>query len=221
MTDSQLNPSDDEIIGIFLQICHQNHYPEKTNIIVPGDQANTLHYIIDGSLSISMAGDDHRNYILSYLNRGDFIGEMGLFVPSHQREVLIQTRTPCLLANVSYPRLWEALENELKDYAVDFLKFVGQKISLRLLKINRKVLTLSSMDVQGRISRTLLELCNEPDATPLPDGIQIKITREELSRLVGCSRELAGKTLKAFEERGMIITKGRNIIIPDQSNLEG
>ena len=211
---------EEKMIKKFLQICHENHYPERTNIVVPGDQANSLYYIVDGTLSIAMPGTDRRNYILAYLNPGDFIGELGLFVPSHQREVIIQTRTPCTLAKVHYDQLWHALETDLRDYAADFLKFVGRKLSLRLLKSNRKVLTLSSLDVQGRIARTLLELCDEPSASKTAAGTEIKITREELSRMVGCSRELAGKSLKNLEEKGMISTRGRVIIVPDQTALE-
>ena len=212
--------ADQDLIDKFLEICRQNNYRERTNVIVPGDEANSLYYVMEGNLSIAMPGEDDRDYILSYLNPGDFIGELGLFIPSHQREVVIQSRTPCKLAKVSYERLWEALDNELQSYALEFLKFIAKKVSLRLHQSNRRVLTLSSLDVQGRIARTLIELSRQPNALHHSQGIEIKITREELSRLVGCSRELSGKTLKVFAERGMIITKGRSIIIPDENALE-
>ena len=219
MPDNDSDPRDQIIIDKFLDICRINHYPEKTGVVVPGDLADSIYYVIEGSLSITMPGQDQRDYIISYLNAGDFIGEMGLFVPSHQREVLIKTRTPCRLAKVSYHTLRDALEHELKDDALEFLTLIGRKISLRLLKSNRKVLTLSSLDVEGRIARTLLDLCNEPGAEVTPDGIRVKLTREELSRFVGCSRELAGKTLKSFEERGILVSRGRTITIPDPELL--
>ena len=202
-----------EIIEKFLNICHKNLYPPRTNIIVPGDLADALYFVMEGSLTISMTGEDNRDYILAYLSPGDYIGEMGLFVPAHQREVSIQTRTHCTLAKIPYTRLWAALENELEGYAVQFLRMVGEKLSTRLLKSNRKVLTLSSLDVQGRIARTLIELCQEPGSKSDPRGTRLKITREEMSRLVGCSREVASRTLKNLEEQGMIVTEGRDIIV--------
>ena len=49
-----------------------------------------------------------------------------------------------------------------------------------------------------------MDLCNEPDAMTHPEGMQIKVSRQELSRLVGCSREMAGRVLKVLEEQGLL-----------------
>lgn len=52
----------------------------KTAIIRPGDSANILYYVIEGSLTVSSEDEEGRELILTYINRGEFIGEMGLFV---------------------------------------------------------------------------------------------------------------------------------------------
>ena len=44
-------------------------------------------------------------------------------------------------------------------------------------------------------------------------GMQIKVSRQELSRLVGCSREMAGRVLKDLEERGLISVSGKTIVV--------
>ena len=46
-----------------------------------------------------------------------------------------------------------------------------------------------------------------------PDGMQIKVTRQELGRIVGCSREMAGRVLKALAEQGNISVKGKTIVV--------
>ena len=46
-----------------------------------------------------------------------------------------------------------------------------------------------------------------------PDGMQIKITRQELGRLVNCSREMAGRGLKALEDKELIHVKGKTIVV--------
>jgi CRP/FNR family cyclic AMP-dependent transcriptional regulator len=58
-----------------------------------------------------------------------------------------------------------------------------------------------------------MDLCNEPDAMTHPDGMQIKVSRQELSRLVGCSREMAGRVLKVLEEQGLLHAKGKTIVV--------
>ena len=69
------------------------------------------------------------------------------------------------------------------------------------------------MDVYGRVARTLLDLCNEPDAMSHPDGMQVRVTRQELARLVGCSCEMVGKVIKDMEEQKHISANGKNIVV--------
>jgi CRP/FNR family cyclic AMP-dependent transcriptional regulator len=58
-----------------------------------------------------------------------------------------------------------------------------------------------------------MDLCNEPDAMTHPDGMQIKVSRQELSRLVGCSREMAGRVLKVLEDQGLVSASGKTIVV--------
>lgn len=69
------------------------------------------------------------------------------------------------------------------------------------------------MDVYGRVARTMLDLCDQPDAMTHPDGMQIRVTRQELARLVGCSREMVGKVLKDMEEQKHVAVTGKNIVV--------
>ena len=90
----------------FLAVCHRRRYPSKTAIFRPGDGAGTLYYIVEGSLTVSTEDEDGRELILAYLNKGEFIGEMGLFIEPQRREVMVKSRTPCELAEIGYERLF-------------------------------------------------------------------------------------------------------------------
>ena len=46
-----------------------------------------------------------------------------------------------------------------------------------------------------------------------PDGMQIRVTRQELGKLVGCSREMAGRVLKMLEGDGYITVAGKTIVV--------
>jgi CRP/FNR family cyclic AMP-dependent transcriptional regulator len=83
----------------------------------------------------------------------------------------------------------------------------------RLRDTSRKVIDLAFVDVSGRIAHTLLELARQPDAMTHPEGMQIRITRQELAKIVGCSREMAGRVLKELEERGLISAHGKTIVV--------
>ena len=72
---------------------------------------------------------------------------------------------------------------------------------------------LAFTDVSGRVARALLDLCEQPDAMTHPDGMQIRITRQELGRIAGCSREMVGRVLKNLEEQHLITASGKTIVV--------
>ncbi len=69
------------------------------------------------------------------------------------------------------------------------------------------------LDVNGRIAHTLLNLAKQPDAITHPDGMQIKITRQDICKIVGCSREMAGRVLKNIAEQHSIHVMGKTIVV--------
>ncbi len=202
-----------EHIERFLQLCHRRRYPSKAPIIRPGDIANTLYYVVDGSLAVMTEDEEGRELILAYVSAGDFIGEMGLFMEAERREVLVRTRTQCELAEISYERLFQLFDGPLKDECPRILFAIATQITVRLLHTSRKASRLAFMDVTSRVARTLIDLCSEPDAMSHPDGTQIRISRQEISRIVGCSREMVGRVLKQLEEEGKISVAGKTIVV--------
>jgi len=197
----------------FLTYCHTKTYEKNVEIMRQGDPAETLYYLIEGSVAAVIDDEDKRELLLAYINKGEFIGEMGLFLSQQSRGVVIRTRIKCRVAEITYSRLDRLLDTELKDYAKAFLFAVGTQLSHRLRQTSRKVGHLAFLDVTGRIAKTLLDLCKQPDAMTHPDGMQIRVTRQEIGRIVGCSREMAGRVLKALEEQGLVSVSGKTIVV--------
>ena len=198
----------------FLAQCHTKTYEKNVDFIRQGQAAETLYYLIEGSVAAMIDDEEERReLLLAYINKGEFIGEMGLFVPQNTRSVIIRTRTKCKVAEITYQRLDRLLGEELKDVAKEFLYSIGLQLSQRLRTTSRKVGHLAFLDVTGRIAGTLLDLCKQPDAMTHPDGMQIRVTRQELGRIVGCSREMAGRVMKSLEEQGLVSVKGKTIVV--------
>ena len=127
---------------------------------------------------------------------------------SANERTLLARRLECELAEISYTKFRQVAQNDTNV----LFALVGQ-MAARLRKTSRKVADLAFLDVAGRVARTLLDLCHEPDAMTHPDGMQIKITRLEIGTIVGCSREMAGRVLKELEEQGLITVKGKTIVV--------
>ena len=207
MAPAPLTPHIDNVEE-FLSHCHRRRYPAKSTIIYAGDQGDTLYYIIKGSVTVVIEDDsDGKEMILAYLNPGDFVGEMGLFDQEH-RSAWIRTKTECEVGEISYGKFVE-----LSHKHPEFLFAISKQIAQRLRDTTRKVSDLAYLDVTGRVARTLLDLCREPDAMTHPDGMQIKITRQEIGRIVGCSREMVGRVLKDLEERELVSVAGKTMVV--------
>ena len=192
----------------FLQLCDRRVYPAKTVIISEGAHSEELYYLIKGSVTVSMKDEEGREIILAYLNDGDFFGEIGMFDETHTRSAMVRARAKCEVARISYDKL-RRLSSEFPEILFDMLS----QMALRLRNTSRKVGDLAFTDVAGRVARALLDLCKQPDAMTHPDGMQIRITRQELSRIAGCSREMVGRVLKTLEEQHLIAVAGRNIVV--------
>ena len=218
MTNTVREPS---WLGPLLDHCHCRNYQARKDLIKPGDPADKLLYVISGQVVVMLEDEGGREIILAYLNKGDFIGEMGLFAPQPLRSVCIRARSKCELAEISYSKLKHLLENELKDQASPLLYDLGRQLSDRLTNTSRKVSDLAFLDVTGRIASALLELAGQPEAVTHPTGMQIRVTRQEISRIVGCSREMVGRVLKNMEEEGLITAKGKTMVISGASRGQG
>ena len=72
----------------------------------------------------------------------------------------------------------------------------------RLRHADRQIQSLALMDVYGRVARALLET-----ATPQADGtrlIRSKVSRSDIAKMVGASREMVSRVMKDLEQRGFI-----------------
>lgn len=197
----------EQAIERFLENCRHKRFRAKSSIIKEGDPSYDLFYVISGSVTVLTEDDKGREIVLTYLNPGDFFGEIGMF-DDDKRSAFVRARTNCEIAQMSYNKL-----KSLNSLFPELLIAIASQMAVRLRKTSRKVTDLAFTDVQGRVARTLLDLCKEPDAMTHPDGMQIRITRQELGRIVGCSREMVGRVLKALEEQHLISVSGKTMVI--------
>ncbi|WP_286916009.1 MULTISPECIES: cAMP-activated global transcriptional regulator CRP [Pseudomonas] len=189
----------------------RHRFAAKTTLITAGARDDTLSLILKGSATVMIEAEEGRELVIAYLNAGDFFGELGLFQSPHgaqAHDAWVRARTECEVVQISYTAFRELAQQE-----PDMLYAVGGQMAQRLRDTTRKVGDLAFFDVTGRVARCLLDLCKQPDAMTHPDGMQIKITRQEIGRIVGCSREMVGRVLKDLEERSVVHVKGKTMVV--------
>lgn len=214
MRDLQLPPSGGTVLAkpviqAYIAQAHKRSYPPKHTIIQAGDTPSSLYLLLEGQVSIQLEDPNGREIVLAYLAPGDFFGEMCLFPDQDLRSAVVRTRKhPTLVAEIAYPvfREFAAKHHEI------MYEIAGQ-LATRLRHTSQRLGDLAFLDVAGRMAHILLDLCKKPDATAHANGRVVRISRQELARNAGCSREMAGRVLKTLEEDGLILCQGRSIVV--------
>lgn len=168
-------------------------------IVEQGKKSNALSIILTGRARVITTDARGREVILATMQPGDYVGEMSLIDNEpHSATVRAEIQTDVLvLGRLEFARCLP--ENSSMAYAV--MKGLVQ----RLRHADRKIESLALMDVYGRVARALLEFAQQ-DA----EGnavIRDKVSRQDLAKMVGASREMVSRVMKDLEERGFIETR--------------
>ena len=193
----------------FLDHCQRRNYKSRSLLVAAGDPSESFLLVLVCFLSVVIKSDEGQDMVVNYVNPGDFFGEIGLYKRVDKiREASIQAKTDCEVAEISYDNFYQ-----VRDEFPEILYAIGAQMAERLTQATKKLHDLAFVDAKGRITNALFDLCKEPDAMTHPDGMQIKVSRQELGRIVGCSREVAGRILKVLEEEGMVEVAGHTMVI--------
>ena len=192
----------------FISRAHKRSVPPKQTIVRAGEQPDSLYLILEGSVSVMLEDDEGREIVLAYLNAGDFFGEMCLCPEHATRTAIVNSRVATLVAQLGY----DAFRGFVHQHP-EIMFVIAEQLSIRLRDTSRRMADLAFLDVQGRTARALLELSTAPEAKPGLRGTIVRVSRQELARIVGCSREMAGRVLKRLEENGILSMQGRNVLL--------
>ena len=177
----------------------KNRFKRGDAIVEQGKKSNALSIILTGRARVITTDQRGREVILATMQPGDYVGEMSLIDNEpHSATVRAEVQTDVLvLGRLEFARCLP--ENSSMAYAV--MKGLVQ----RLRHADRKIESLALMDVYGRVARALLEFAVE-DAQG-NSIIRDKVSRQDLAKMVGASREMVSRVMKDLEERGFIETR--------------
>ena len=195
-------------VQAFIALAHKRSYAPKQAVVRAGAEPESLFLILTGSVSVLVEDEHGREMVLAYLNAGEFFGEMGLFPDQQVRTAVVRTRTATLLAEVSY----SAFRSFVREHPEIMFEVAGQ-LAARLRDTSGRLRDLTFVDVAGRLARALLDLTRQPDAKQHARGILVRISRQEIARFIGCSREMAGRVLKKLQVDGVLHARGKTVVL--------
>ncbi len=187
----------------------KRRYKRGEVIVEQGKKSNFLAILLTGRARVVTQDSRGREVILATMNPGDHIGEMSLIDDQpHSATVRAEVQTDVLiLGRVEFARCLP--ENTSMAYAI--MKGLVQ----RLRQADRKIESLALMDVYGRVARVLLELAHEDAGGNLV--IRERVSRQDVAKMIGASREMVSRVMKDLEDRGFIeVTADGCTIVKDR-----
>ncbi|MDF1486190.1 cyclic nucleotide-binding domain-containing protein [Ramlibacter sp. H39-3-26] len=174
----------------------KRRYKRGEAIVEQGCKSDTLYILLTGRARVFATDSRGREVIIAALQPGDYIGEMSIIDnEAHSATVRAEVQTDAL--TLGRGEFAHCLAN---NSSMAFMAMRG--LVKRLRQADRKIESLALLDVYGRVARALLDFA-EADA----GGRQVireKISRQDLAKMVGASREMVSRVMKDLGERGFI-----------------
>src|SRR5690349_24054491 len=186
----------------------KRRFKRGETIVEQGEKSNTLFIILTGRVRVVTSDKRGREVILATLNPGDYIGEMSLIDNEpHSATVRAEVQTDMLiLGRAEFARCLP--ENSSLSYAI------MRGLVHRLRAADRQIESLALLDVYGRVARTLLDMSEMDGELKI---IRNKVSRQDLAKVVGASREMVSRVMKDLESRGMVQTQENGwVVIKEQ-----
>ena len=182
---SELN---EEQLGMIANLVIVKNFNRDETVVLEGDDSvQALYLIATGSVQVYMTGIDGRETILSFLERGDFFGEMSL-IDGEPRSASVRTVTDATLL-VIHRESFLSLLRKSPEIAMALMS----ELCKRLRKANKQIGSLSTMSVSGRVAGTLLNLMQERGVRIHTDNgnmvtvIHNRPTQQQLADMSGTS----------------------------------
>ena len=184
-------------------------------LFMEGEPRRYVYCLAAGRIKISRLSRTGKEFILELIEPGEIFGESSLFEdgPQDSFGVAFEDSRVVTLPSAEVVKLME----RQPDLLLRFTKLVG----LRKKRIEGRLVNLAFQKVRGRVASLLLQLCHDYGVRG-SDGIslQISLRQQEMTNLIGASREIVSHTLSDFRREGLIHSDDRKLIVRQMQPLE-
>lgn len=176
-----------------------------------GESPDYLYYLESGWIKIAQEAEDGQDITLSLHQSGDLFGLAEILANAPARACYASSLTDVVFYVISVEQLFIFLEQKPA-----FWQPLCQMVAERLIGTQNFVKALTNLPVPARIGWFLHHFAEEKDGQIV---IEIPMTHEEISYLVGCSRQKVTSNLNAWRKAGYILYERGKIEILDEDAI--
>ena len=182
-----------------------------TNVYTCGDRDEMVYFVESGQVKLLMLSSEGRECLLAIHSAGDIFGELCLSGLGARLETATAMKATTL-KQIPCSQFFVRLSRDLL-----FEGFV-RYLAVRIADQQQIIANLVTVDSEQRLGQTLLQLARTMGKKdPRSIRIELKITHEELSEMVGTTRPRISLFMQRFHNLGLIETnKDRFFIIKEK-----
>jgi CRP/FNR family transcriptional regulator, cyclic AMP receptor protein len=193
---------------------HRRGYPAGSNVLTAEQPGEAVYIVLSGSVKVFVDEEDGSEVTFAFLGPGDSLGEMSLIDDAGRSASAVTLEESVLL--------WidrATFQELLRCHPVLTYNLV-RELSSRLRQANRRIQSLTSLNLAGRIARQLLTFADRYGQAADAEGgvlIPLPLNQRELAELVGSTRESVNRVLVSWKRQGTISVDSRHRITVRQA----
>lgn len=186
---------------------------KNNNVYTCGDSDELIYFIESGQIKLLMNSPNGKECLLAILAPGDIFGELCL----SGLEARLETATAMertVIKQIPCPKFFSRLSRD------SLLEGFVQYLAVRIADQQQVIANLVTVDSEQRLGQTLLNLARTlGKKDPRSIRIELKITHEELSEMVGTTRPRISAFMQRFRNLGLIETNKDGFLIIKEKKL--
>jgi CRP-like cAMP-binding protein len=199
----------------FDQLCrYAKHTTLKrgATICSKGDPGNSLFAVISGTVKISTSSADGRSAIFNLIGPGEIFGEVAL-LDGLARTADATANTNCEVFVIDRREFIPFVKSQ-PALAMKFIELLCMRLRWTSDQVEQVIL----QNLPGRLASALIRLTEKHKLAP--GGRTITVTQQEISEMVGMTRESINKQLRVWAARNWVRLEHGAIVVLDAEALQ-
>jgi CRP/FNR family transcriptional regulator, cyclic AMP receptor protein len=181
-------------------------------IFSKGDAGNCLFAVISGTVKISISSANGRSAILNLIGPGEIFGEVAL-LDGLARTADATANTKCEIYVIDRREFLPFVQSQ-PALAMKFIELLCARLRWTSDQVEQVIL----QNLPSRLASALLRLTEKHKLSP--SGRTIAVTQQEISEMVGMTRESINKQLRVWATRKWVRLEHGAIVVLDAEPLQ-
>jgi CRP/FNR family cyclic AMP-dependent transcriptional regulator len=196
---------DPEALDQLCRYAKHSSLKRGATIVSKGDPGNSLIAVISGTVKISISSPDGRSAILNLIGPGEIFGEVAV-LDGLARTADATANTNCEIYVIDRRDFLPFVRSQ-PALAMKFIELLCTRLRWTSDQVEEVIL----QDLPGRLASALLRLTEKHKLAQ--GGRTIAITQQEISEMVGMTRESINKQLRAWAARNLVRLEHGAIVV--------